>query len=116
MYLMVLLEAEIGVVILDIEAPTETLLFRIVQEAFTNVVKHADANRIWLAILTDGSQIDLLVEDNGSGIDEQYVKGKKGCLGLRRAAALGGTLEVSATEKGTSISLQFLHRQEEPAP
>jgi PAS domain S-box-containing protein len=87
-----------------------TALFRVVQEAMTNVVRHARASRVDVLAECRGDRVVVMVEDDGVGFDpEQVQRGEHvGLLGLReRAEALGGTLTVeSAPGAGTTIVVE----------
>jgi PAS domain S-box-containing protein len=75
-----------------------TALYRIVQEALTNIVRHANATRVVIAMAHTGSFIELRVEDNGAGFPDQpqRVPGKSfGLIGIReRVLMLGGELSL----------------------
>ena len=79
---------------------TKITLFRIVQEALTNVAKHAGANRAWVALRNDGQEFRLLVADNGGGFDADRALRRSdqhslGLLGIQeRCHLLGGRLEI----------------------
>ena len=79
---------------------TKITLFRIVQEALTNVGKHADASRAWVALRNEGEEFKLLVADNGRGFDAHRALRRSGhqSLGLlgiqERCHLLGGRLEI----------------------
>ena len=82
-------------------------LFRIVQEALTNVARHARATTVEINLQQGATAVSLVIEDNGVGINEQAVFSKQsfGLLGMReRAVAAGGTLSVvSCGQGGTKI-------------
>ena len=87
----------------------EVCLFRIAQEAITNIQRHSGASHGSVVVLRQQHDITLLVEDNGRGF-EPSVLFKKGdrCLGLvgmrERAALLGGKVVIeSVPGKGTTI-------------
>jgi signal transduction histidine kinase len=87
----------------------ETALYRIVQEALTNVVKHADAKRVTILLTQRGNSASLLVQDDGSGFDPEDVRdGGLGLIGMReRVSLLGGRLTVESTEgAGTMVSAE----------
>ncbi len=91
-------------------AAVETALYRVVQEAVTNVVRHARATRVdVLAECRDG-RVNLMVEDDGVGFDPDEVRRGEhlGLLGLQeRADALGGTMTLeSAPGKGTAVVVE----------
>jgi len=87
----------------------ETAIFRITQEAFNNLLKHAQASRASVAVEADGRAVTVTVEDNGRGFDPANLPARSGSglglLGMReRAELLGGTLEVkSGPNRGTRI-------------
>jgi two-component system sensor kinase len=77
-----------------------TALFRIAQEALTNVTRHARASHVQLLLGLDGADVVLRVIDDGVGIDAELARGGLGLVGMReRAAALCGTVVV---ERGAS--------------
>jgi signal transduction histidine kinase len=85
-------------------------IYRIVQEAFNNIIKHADANQINLELQATQSGIFLEVEDNGIGFDpEQDYAGHLGIRSMQeRVKVLGGSIEIeSVTGSGTTIRCQF---------
>jgi signal transduction histidine kinase len=100
----------------------ETALFRVVQEAISNVVKHAQASSVSITLQRLGGQVDLSVKDNGRGIQLPHVgpAGTDGYgLGLRgmkeRAADLGGTLTLhSEPYLGTQVIVSIPIPEEAP--
>jgi len=81
-------------------------LYRICQEALTNVTHHAEATRVEVSLLAEDNRLILKVKDNGKGIaPARLAKGGSGLLGMReRAKRLGGDLTVSSVEhKGTEV-------------
>ena len=98
----------------DCELPPDAMasaVFRMLQEALTNVAKHANASRVRVALRTGGELLSLDVSDDGRGItaDEQRGASSLGLLGLReRAIAWGGTVTISGDAKsGTIVSLRL---------
>jgi PAS domain S-box-containing protein len=93
----------------------ETALYRIAQEALTNVLKHSRADRVSFILERRGNHVLVVVEDNGKGFDaealmEPSVKGRKlGLLGMgERASLLGGRLSVeSRPGAGTSVFVRI---------
>jgi signal transduction histidine kinase len=90
--------------------PVETALFRVLQEAITNVVKHSGADRVSVLLTAAGNEVRLVVEDNGKGFDPSGCGRTPGIehlglIGLReRLALVGGALEVeSPPQGGTSV-------------
>jgi signal transduction histidine kinase len=90
---------------------TEIVLYRIVQELLTNVVKHSAATETYVQLIKDGSRLNISVEDNGKGFDLKRLSTKKstGWLSLQsRVNYLKGRLEVSSIlEKGTTVGIEF---------
>jgi two-component system, NarL family, sensor kinase len=87
---------------------TESELFRIAQEALTNVRKHAHASLVEIALRRHGRSVTLTIRDNGRGFSSRGVRNGsgQGLIGMReRAKLVGGRLEVrSTTEQGTRIT------------
>ena len=88
---------------------TETTLYRIAQEALTNVVKHADARSVRMRLSRSGHRIVLVVQDDGRGFEPESVRdGGVGLLGMReRIALVGGRLTIESTEgAGTMLTAE----------
>lgn len=85
----------------------EVTLYRIAQEAVTNIIKHSSAKRGSVVVLQGPEEIALLVEDDGCGFEPESVPldTRLGLTGMReRAILLGGTFEIeSASGNGTTI-------------
>jgi signal transduction histidine kinase len=96
-------------IILDKER--STVIFRIFQEALTNVVRHANATRINVSLKEEADNLILEVRDNGEGIKESEISNAKslGLLGMReRAILLGGEIKISGTpRKGTKVTVRI---------
>lgn len=86
-------------------AELETTVYRLVQEALTNVAKHAQAKRVSVEVSKKDGWIEVYVRDDGIGFDPESVSGGFGLAGMRERVALaGGKLEVaSAPGSGGSI-------------
>jgi len=100
--------------LLDSRLPseTETTLYRIAQEALTNVAKHSRARNVDVILERRADSVVLIVEDDGVGFDpaDGGLAGKGlGLLGMQeRAALVGATLEIeSALSKGTTILVRM---------
>ena len=91
-----------------LSADKETALFRIVQEALSNIYRHAGATKVWLSLQReeDGSAL-LEIRDNGEGLPEDFSFTKSvgvGLAGMReRMKQLGGTLEVTSSPYGVAV-------------
>ncbi len=88
----------------------ETAIYRIVQEALTNIVKHAEARSVSIVVATTASGVRAVIEDDGRGFDLQAVRdGALGLVGMReRVGLLGGRFAVeSAPGRGTTILVEL---------
>jgi signal transduction histidine kinase len=87
-----------------------TAFFRILQEALTNVVRHAEASRVTIFLQCDGKFGTLRITDDGKGIRPEQAASEKsfGLIGIReRVAALGGTVTVTGEPgRGTTIEVK----------
>jgi PAS domain S-box-containing protein len=83
----------------------ESGLYRVVQEALTNVSRHSKATRVSVVVERRDGHVVAIVEDDGQGFDPDGHVGGFGLLGMReRVALLGGTVEIeSAPGAGTTI-------------
>ena len=93
---------------LEVEPEAATALFRMAQEAMTNINKHAEASTVDIDLSDREGVLTLEVTDNGKGLDAQALRKAKsfGLLGLReRAAKVDGWLDVSSSPRGTSVIL-----------
>jgi signal transduction histidine kinase len=97
----------------------ESAVYRLVQEALTNVAKHAKASEVSVIIEYRARYLIVLVEDNGQGFrpDERDRSGRLGFLGLHeRMSMLGGSLQVeSSPGAGTTVRARIPCRQENEA-
>jgi signal transduction histidine kinase len=92
-----------------IPALVEDMIYRVAQEALSNVAKHAKATCVNLSLVEGQRQITLSITDNGTGFDPAAANstGKFGLLTMReRAGALGGSVAIeSDTARGTTLKL-----------
>jgi signal transduction histidine kinase len=93
-------------------ADTETALYRIAQEALTNVAKHAAATNVEVILERRGNSVLLVVEDNGRGFEMDAPDSPGhgfGLVGMReRAALVGAVLEIeSSPGMGTAIFVRM---------
>jgi signal transduction histidine kinase len=93
-----------------VPSDVETLAYRVVQEALSNVKKHAGATHVTVRIEGGPGSLRVEVRDNGSGFDPEAAReflraGKVGLASMRERAELaGGTLTLkSASGEGTSV-------------
>ena len=82
-----------------------THLYRIVQEALNNAIKHGKADTVTIMLRREGSSCILTVQDNGSGIGNSAHHGKGIGLNIMqyRASMIGGTLDIRDAEFGGTI-------------
>jgi signal transduction histidine kinase len=85
---------------------TETHLFRIVQEALTNIARHSGATRVFIHLRREGDEIRLTIQDNGKGLQKPRAAGM-GLSGMRaRARSAGGELQLRSTPgQGVTIDV-----------
>ena len=87
------------------------ILYRVVQEALTNVVRHSGAAMVNVAVHAEGSEVVAVVEDDGVGFDARSVGDGAGLglLGMKeRATSVGGSVRVeSAPGSGTQVRLSI---------
>jgi len=97
----------------------ELVLYRVAQEALTNVAKHARANKVWIDLERTEADVSLSVKDNGKGFDrDRFIPSDGVGLGLglfgmeERATLLGGTVRIWSTPgNGTEVFAHIpLHR------
>jgi PAS domain S-box-containing protein len=95
---------------IELNADQATTIFRIVQESFTNIMRHAHATRVEVRLLHRGDHCLLQIEDDGAGFEPAAARKKTfGLMGMReRALVLGGEIDIdSAPGQGTRISVQI---------
>jgi PAS domain S-box-containing protein len=93
-------------------ADIEVALYRVVQEALNNIVKHADATNVHVFLERRADYVSLIVEDDGKGFDADEVLSHEkgvGLFGMReRATHVGGTFEVESHRgRGTTLVAQI---------
>jgi signal transduction histidine kinase len=89
----------------ELDSRPATAIFRLVQEALTNVARHADAKSVQVSVEETDGRVRLVVADDGRGFTAVGAQGHFGLLGMReRVKALGGWLEIDSTPgAGTRI-------------
>ena len=85
----------------------ETHLFRIAQEALTNVARHSGATRVSMELQRQNDRIQLTLRDNGKGLASKEATSKGlGMVGMRaRARSAGGDFRVDTSDTGVSIRI-----------
>ncbi len=90
----------------QLEASAELVVYRLVQEAITNIIKYARASHVWVTLAERDGQVEVSVRDDGTGFNTfARTSSAYGLVGMRyRVEAEGGTLSVESTPGlGTSI-------------
>jgi PAS domain S-box-containing protein len=94
----------------SVSVRVESVVYRIVQEALTNVVRHARARHAWVIVTVTGGQVGIVISDDGVGFDASSTATLRDHVGLRgmqeRAQELGGTLRVDS-RPGWGTTLRF---------
>lgn len=90
----------------------EVVLFRVLQELVTNIIRHAKATEATIQIIKHETELSILVEDNGIGFSTDLALATPSCFGLRNAqsrmAYLKGTIFFdSRLGKGTTVSMEL---------
>ncbi len=100
---------------IKLDSERSTALFRILQEALTNVARHSKATRVRVHLEEKGKKINLTVRDNGIGLTKEQAQDVRsyGLTGIReRVLHLGGTCTMAGSpEKGTQISVTIPKEQ-----
>ena len=90
-----------------LDAETELALYRVAQEAMTNVARHARAHEVELLLRAENHAVVLMVADDGCGISTSDLNSSHGVAGMReRALLVGGSLEIRRrAPRGTEVRL-----------
>ena len=91
------------------EAETELVLFRIVQEALNNIVKYAEATEVSISLHFTNSELQIDIKDNGLGFDNNGNSDGNGLINMKsRAASIKGSSSiVSEVGKGTTVTIKI---------
>jgi two-component system sensor histidine kinase UhpB len=96
---------------IDLDPDLATAIFRISQEALTNIVRHANATRVQISLKTKDGALVLVIQDNGKGIKKEHIwdPSSLGIIGIReRVRRFSGELTISGTpQKGTTLTAIF---------
>ena len=91
-----------------------TAIFRIFQEALTNVIRHAEATEVTVSLWVEQQFILLQLKDNGKGIEDKHIFGSQsfGLIGMReRALSWGGEVQITPGEEGTMVQAKLPFRE-----
>ncbi len=100
-----------------VDDTTAIHVYRVLQEALTNVAKHAGVQEAWVRLRCNGHEIDLQVEDHGAGLGGPHPRQGLGLVTMReRAGLVGGTLGLApGPSGGTLVHLRVPIRPQPPA-
>ncbi len=96
----------------------ETAIFRIVQEALTNVFRHSEATTSRVTLVRDENNVVIEIRDNGKGMDEGTTKFRPGTMGVgiggmrQRVEEFGGTLRLTNANPGTIVQVTIPAEQQ----
>ena len=93
---------------IDLGSERNTAIYRVVQEALTNVARHAEADKVKVQLSSLPTEVSVSIRDNGIGIDTSSHKAPSlGLIGMQeRTRMIGGELEISGTgTSGTTVTL-----------
>jgi two-component system NarL family sensor kinase len=91
----------------------ETAVFRIIQEALTNVFRHSGASRGWVSVVQKENRVEIAIRDDGKGVQSsitgsQPIRPGVGISGMRgRAKDLGGECRIVNTNPGTLVEVMI---------
>ena len=94
-----------------LDEQSSTAIFRILQEALTNIIRHAEAAAVSVSLVQKNGSVTLTVEDNGKGITPTQIQNKQafGLTSIReRAGFLGGEVSIEGSKgKGTTVQVRI---------
>ena len=103
-----------------LRSEVETAIFRIVQEALTNMFRHSGARNGKVRVVEKDGNIVVTVRDDGKGIEEQVIQLRPESVGIgiggmrQRVAELGGSLRLANANPGTIVEVMIPVRRHEP--
>ena len=89
----------------------ETAIFRIIQEALTNVYRHSGAQKAWVTLTQKENEVVVMIRDDGKGIEESVVELRPGSIGIgiggmsQRAKEFGAELRLTNANPGTLVEV-----------
>jgi len=92
-----------------LDTDRRTVLFRVAQEALTNVFRHSGARKCWVAVASKDNQMLVSVRDNGKGVSEGILQFRPECLGIgiagirQRVKECDGNLRITNAETGGTL-------------
>jgi signal transduction histidine kinase len=90
----------------ELDSERRTIVYRVIQEALTNVGRHAGATTAWVELSARDGEIQIVVRDDGRGFNVNARRDGFGLAGLHERVALAdGRLRIDSSERGTRISV-----------
>lgn len=87
----------------------ELQIYRIVEEALNNIIKHSEATHAMVRVKSNKSQLEVDIRDNGKGVDDDILSGDKITFGVanikQRAKSIRGRINLFSDDKGTQLKL-----------
>jgi signal transduction histidine kinase len=88
-----------------LDAELQASVYRVVQEALTNVAKHAHARQVKVSVEAADERLSIVIADDGRGFDAELQTGGFGLTGMReRVLVFGGALSIDSSQSGTTVS------------
>jgi PAS domain S-box-containing protein len=114
------IECDLHLYAKNVDRNIGTVLFRVLQEALTNIARHSEATRVRVLLRKERDSVVMKITDNGIGIKKEHIYKSRsfGILGMReRVHGLGGRLTIRGFRGGgTSISIRLPIEQKLPKP
>jgi two-component system sensor histidine kinase UhpB len=99
---------------ITIDKEKSTAIFRIFQEAVTNIIRHASATHVYISLNQSHPKLILEIRDNGLGISSEQIKNSRslGIIGMKeRALAVGGEVNIEGIPtKGTTVKVEIPYK------
>lgn len=93
-----------------LSAPTETTLYRIIQEAMTNAARHGDGRMVSVLVSRRNDHVQAIIEDDGHGFDPVAARRAGHSVGIHgmieRAELLGGRVDIESSPEGTTVYVE----------
>ncbi len=109
------LHAELKVTGEEVDLPqSETIiLFRVIQEAFTNIIKHASAKNLKVQLDYQAERLAVIIQDDGRGFDMEKVSYGSGLINMQsRASLLRAEFRIASDNNGTQINIFLPYKKE----
>lgn len=95
----------------SISSNKQIVLFRIIQEAVQNAIKHSQCSKVEIDFLENDTDLEIEIKDNGKGFQEEQIKKGLGLENMKyRTKLLGGTIHFNSSNSGTSIYIRIPER------